>query len=336
MKRAIYLILVIAVLAILIYWLKANGDKSDSSISTSDRNFKVEQMEDIQSIFIADTKGQSNLLTKEKNEWYLNDTFLINDLVINNLLSTFKNIQLQFIPPNKAKEKIIDQFAQIGLKIELYGKNKEALKKFYIGGSTSDERGTYFLMEGSNQPYVMELPAFEGSLRGRFVVDKELWRDKTVFKALPNQIKKISVSYPKKKEESFILEKKLLSYDINPFYPEQEELTTKIQKDKVELYLEEFEELIAEAYENNHPRKDSITALVPFAEIELELEDGTAKKISLIPYDDIYRGAVTESVNQAQSSIRRYFISCDTGDFMLIQHNVFKGVLRGYAYFFED
>lgn len=335
MKKALILILAVAIVAILIYWLKANANKSDTSISFDDRNFKVEQIEDIYTVFIADTKSNSNTLIRAKDGWYLNDTFLINKLIINNLLSTFKRIQLQFIPPQKAREKIIDQFAQIGIKIELYDKNKSLMKRFYIGGSTADERGTYFLMDGSTQPYVMELPAFEGSLRGRFIVDRELWRDKTVFRAKPDQIKRVSVNYPRNKEESFILEKQLFSFEILPFYPSQKVIDSKIDRVKMDLYLEEFNELIAEAYENNHPRKDSIINLLAFAEIELEFANGTSKKIALFPYDDIYRGANTESVNQAQASIRRYFIHCNTGDFMLIQHNVFKGILRGYSHFYE-
>ena len=100
-------------------------------------------------------------------------------------------------------------------------------------------------------------------------------------------------------------------------------------------YLEEFELLIAEAHENKHPRKDSIMTLVPFAEIELQLKSGASNKIRLYPYDDIYKGEITETINQAQEGIRRYFIDCSNGDFMLIQHNVFKGLLRPYTYFIQ-
>lgn len=335
MKRALYLLVAIIGIALLIFWLKANSNKKDSSVSSSDRNFKIEQIDDIYTVFIADTKSNKNTLSRKKDGWYLNDKYLVNDLIIKNLLSTFKNIQLQFIPPRNATEKIINQMGEIGLKVELYDKNKSLLKSFYVGGSTSDERGTYFLMNGAGQPYVMELPAFEGSLRGRFIVDEELWRDKTVFSVKPDEIKRISVHYPKDRDASFILEKTLLSYEVKPYYNDQKISETKLVKEKVGIYLDQFSEKIAEAYENRHPRKDSIIRLLPFAEVNLELDNGESKEIALFPYDDIYRGEVTESVNEAQATIRRYFLQTSTGDFMLIQHNVFKGILRGYSYFFE-
>ncbi|MCB9291126.1 MAG: hypothetical protein H6560_27725 [Lewinellaceae bacterium] len=49
---------------------------------------------------------------------------------------------------------MVESLATEGMKVELYDKDGGLLKAYYVGGSTSDERGTYMIMEGAEQPYV--------------------------------------------------------------------------------------------------------------------------------------------------------------------------------------
>ncbi|MEZ4906911.1 MAG: hypothetical protein R2771_04540 [Saprospiraceae bacterium] len=55
-----------------------------------------------------------------------------------------------------------------GIKAEIYNKDGEILKSYYVGGSPQNSIGTYFLMTGAASPLVMTMPGFTGNLKVRF------------------------------------------------------------------------------------------------------------------------------------------------------------------------
>ena len=106
-----------------------------------------------------------------------------------------------------------------GIKVEIYDLQGKAMKTYYIGGITNDEHGTIMIMEGSEQPYVMHVPSFIGSLRVRYLVKEDEWRDRAVFNEKPEEVQEIKVEYPQQKSESFILEKTgVAEYKVRPFF----------------------------------------------------------------------------------------------------------------------
>ena len=93
--------------------------------------------------------------------------------------------------PRQAVADVVKDMATEGIKVEIYAKNGKALRTFYVGGSTSDDRGTFMMMENSNEPYVMHIQGFQGMLRPRFHTDEQDWRDRFVFKLKPEDIKMV-------------------------------------------------------------------------------------------------------------------------------------------------
>ena len=61
----------------------------------------------------------------------------------------------------------------------------------------------------------MFIPYWEGNLRERFLLKINDWRDRTIFQEDPEEIKKVTISYPRSSASGFILEQKgNRAYDV--------------------------------------------------------------------------------------------------------------------------
>jgi hypothetical protein len=97
---------------------------------------------------------------------------------------------------------------QIRPRINLFNKVKlfprETLTKtYYIGDVTQDNQGTYMLMEGADEPYIVHIPGFRGFVSTRYSTVKADWRDFTVFKTPIGEIASVQVEFPLDPGQSF-------------------------------------------------------------------------------------------------------------------------------------
>ncbi len=240
----------------------------------------------VHKIFIAQRDGSTVTLTRNDDHWMVNDQFRANANIMKNMMTTLGRVSVKFTPSRAGNEHIIKEMASIGIKVELYGKSDNLIKTYYVGGSTNDELGTYMMMEGSDQPYVMHLPSLEGGLRWRFTPKAENWRDKTLIRAKPDDIKSVSVNYPTRKSEAFKLA--VNGKDNFEVVPGNELVTPKggkVNTNAVHSYLVGFESVIAEGFENVNQGKDSIRLTTPFSILEIEKQSGEKKVVKFFPID---------------------------------------------------
>jgi hypothetical protein len=216
-KGTLILLMIFALLAAGTVWYMSDDKKASSGYSGWDRDFAIRDLSTIQKIFIADRDGETVTLERNADEWIFNGQYKAHANSVSLILQMLETIEIKNIPSRQASKNAIKTLAAYGLKVEVYGKNDEKLKAFYIGGGTNDERGTYMIMEDAEQPYVMHLPAWEGNLRTRFEKPQlDDWRDKTIFDYQPEDITYLSMEYPKQKSNSFILEKNEEGYKVTP------------------------------------------------------------------------------------------------------------------------
>ncbi|MDX1943374.1 MAG: hypothetical protein SFU99_22605, partial [Saprospiraceae bacterium] len=225
---------------------------------------------------------------------------------------------------------MIKELAADGIKVEIYDRAGKTMKVYYVGGVTADERGTVFMMEGSEQPYVVHMPAFVGQLRIHYLLTEDDWRDRAIFREKPEEIQSVHIEYPQRKSESFKLEKTgEAQYTVLPFYNTTTPMRTPQRKGVAEAYLVQYETLIAEAFETENAHRDSVRALVPFAILTLKKTDGVEKKVRFWPVETEHRR------DNGAAFIVRYYADVDNKDFMLTQDRVFGKLFRGYSFFFE-
>lgn len=328
MKRTILLVALFLVLGGSAWYAWTKSGQKGSHIAW-DMDFPVRNTNDIGKIFIADRRGQTALLERKGDAWVYNGQYPARQTAVNLLLETISKINVQYIPPDNATPQMVKETAADGIKVEIYDRQGKAMKVYYVGGVTADEKGTIMMMEGSEHPYVMHIPSFVGQVRVRYLLGDDNWRDRNVFEEKPENIQQITVQYPQRKTESFVLEKKEnAEYTVRPFFSTTTPSKLPQRKGVAEGYLLQFEKLTAEAFETTNTYRDSVSRLVPFVIIHLKRTDGSEKEVQFWPTKIDY-------TPEGKAFVHRYFAEVDKRDFMLIQDRVFAPVFRGYSFFFD-
>lgn len=319
------------------YFLQEEEQTQKSTLSVEDRTFKVESTDDIHRIFIAQRTGETTTLERKEDYWLYNGKYKALPNAVDNLMRAFREMQMQYIPPANAVPTIISNLATQGIKVELYDKSGAKMRSYYIGGGTPDERGTYAIMDGAEQPYVIHMPTWEGNLRFRFNLSGDRWRDKGIFEEEVEDISSVSIEYPKQKNNSFRLEKSGNEYTVQPFYDITPSILRTVSQGKVEGFLTGFERIGAEAFENDNPRRDSVLQSVPFSIISMKNKEGVEKRVRFFPIlREVTIGDGKDGSQPiTQQQIERYFVDINGEDFMLAQQVVSGKLFWKYDAFFE-
>lgn len=336
MKKQVWVLVAVLVVIIgITAWVVQKEQKKDT-IQHPDRDFATENIEDVHRIFLADKKGKTIDLKRVNEKWIVNDKHEVFFNTMDVLLRTLKRLRVKYIPPKVAEEHIIKNLAASGIKVELYDKNNEVIKVFYVGSNTSDDLGTAFIMEGYSQPYVLTVAGHHGGIRTRFDLKEDDLIDRWLFTEEFDQIQKVSLEYPGLRNKSFVLKLVDGNYEVSPFYEITPRIRGEVIPAAVEAFLMGFEKLGAEAVINNSPDKDSVLNQVPFVIISLELKDGSEKELALYPiYDQISDDVRKVGNIQYETFVERYFAMSKNGNFYMTQHHIFGKVLWAYEHFYD-
>ena len=134
--------------------------------SEAEKNFAIENIDEINKIFLSDRKGTNLTLYKNDKVWKINNKYNVRNDAINTLLTTIKDIKVQRPVSNTSYNNVIRQLASTGVKVEIYYGKK--IKTYTVGGSTSNHLGTYMLMDEAKNPYIIHIPGFNGFLSPRY------------------------------------------------------------------------------------------------------------------------------------------------------------------------
>ncbi len=331
MKRTLLLTALFILLGAGAIYVLRQKDKVSGTHVSWDMDFAVKNTSEITKIFIADRAGKQATLERKAGHWLYNGKYKVRPTAIETLLETIGNLNVLYIPPKVAEAAMIKSLASEGLTVEIYGKENKRIKRYYVGGVTNDERGTFMIMEGAEQPYVVHVPSFIGQLRVRYLLDADDWRDRNVFSENPEDIQSISIEYPQQKSASFRLEKvDKASYEVRPYFSTTPLSKAPQRKGIAEAYLLQFEKLGSEGFITDRPERDSVTSLVPFAIVNLVKTDSSSKVVRFWPV------SVEQHRRDGTPYVVRYYTDINNGeDFVMTQDHVFGAIFRDYQFFFN-
>jgi small nuclear ribonucleoprotein (snRNP)-like protein len=336
-KRTLLLLGAFLSLAVVTYFL-INKDKQDAKMYFPDRDFAVKDTQNIYRIFLADRQGEQVLLERKAQGWIVNGRYEAFDHTVNMVLSTLAELSVKYIPPRESVKNLVTDIASNGIKVELYDKAGDRMKTFYVGGNVHDDRGTAFIMEGYEQPYVMHLPSLEGGLRSRFRIREHQLISRWIFMEDPDQIEEVLINYPKQRNNSFVFQNKKKGAEVKPYYPTTKALSGAILPAAAESFIYGFTKLGAEAVIMDQSERDSVMQVIPFCEILLKRKDGSEMDLQIWPIYDIVVEQESKFDNpQQEVFVERYYAYSESkGLFYLIQHHVFGKILWGYSSFFPS
>lgn len=337
-KSTSLLVWVVAILGLLTgFYLYSK--RSGQTRVEAERQFAVKDTDQIYRIFLADRGGTSADLVRKGDHWWYNGKYKARPNAVDNLLETIRRVEVRYRPAKALEAQMIQDLGTNGIKVEIFGRNGQKIKGYYVGGVTPDETGTYMIMEDQEQPFVTHMPGFQGALRVRYLIKERDWRDRTVFSVSIDDIDAVSIEYPLQKNKSFRIERSGKVWKVIPFYDITPVIRRPLQKGYVEGFLAGFENLVAESFENESPVRDSVTAMVPFCIVTLKKKDGSESWARFHPFE--FGGAANREgqdftlAGGTYKSIERYLAELHTGDFMLLQHRVFQKIFWAYPSFFE-
>jgi len=350
-RNKIILIISIILLVIVAVLLMQN---QYSTLKEDESAFSVRDTAGVTKIFIADKNDHSVLLERNKHGWMLNNTYQANTAQVNFLLSTLKRLHVKAPVPLAMRNNVISRIASIGTKVEIYQevyrinlfhkykffKHEKRTKIFYVGDATQDNMGTFMLIEGADNPYIVFIPGFRGFLYTRFSAEPDDWKSHVVFNTKLADVKSISLKFDKKPENSFRVD---IKNDAGNY------LLTRLSDGKVldnydtlKLlnFLTSFSDLRYETRLNKlkTPMEiDSIIHSTPLYEMILidKNEDTTEvimfKKQSL-PENVAERYSFEDGFIPIDHD-RFYALINDGEDFVLMQYYVFDKVLHPLSYY---
>lgn len=313
------------------YHFLTKNNKTSKTTLGWDRKFAVDDANDIHKIFIAKRTGVTSTLERNGDHWLYNGQWKANPNSVKNLMEVLTTVTLKFVPPKAAIDNIVRDMASRGIKVEVYDKKGNKLKAFYVGDIGADGESTYMIMENSEQPMAVTLPHMTGHVRPRFEISGDQWRDKALFSYKPEEIKSVSIEYPKQRNKSFLLERKGNDFEVKPFYENVPAINRDVAKGRVEGFLVGFERLVAENYVNDYEHKDSIRNMIPFSIISVTDMDDNKKAAAFYQSYKIN----TATGERSADIVERYHADVSNGDWMLVQHRVFEKVFWPYEAFFE-
>lgn len=330
MKKTWLLAALFALLGAGTWYVLTKKQAQTGSRDAGDMAFAVKDASQIHKIFLADRNGKSATLVRlPDGSWQYNGKWKARPTAVRNLLETLTQINVNYVPPQSAEQVMVKSLAADAVTVEVYDAGGQRVKRYYVGGVTGDERGTFAIMEGAEQPYVVHIPGFIGQIRVRYLLGDDDWRDRNVFEEKPEEIQSISVDYPAQKFQSFRLEKTgEAQFAVRPLHADVPPSSHPPRKGYAEGYVIQFEKLGAEAFETDNPARDSVTAGTPFAVVSLKKTDGTEKTVRFFPWE------IEKIAGSEAPYVHRYWADASWGDFYLIQDRVFEGIFRGYSYFF--
>ncbi len=289
MKNVTRIIAVLVVIALGIgayFTLKdQNGSKAD--FKKEDSDFSVANTSSLSMIFIADRNERKHKFVKQTDgRWLINDDYYAATHMMELLLTTLEKMKVKNPVPAAARNTVIKNLAIQGIKVELYNESG-ILKTFYVGGTTSDDLGTYFIMDKSENPYVVHIPGFNGFLTSRFQIKKHNWVDRLFFKCPKSQLESIALSYTTDSMQSFTVRR---NTELDSLVIEG---LTNPDDMAINKYISYFASTHIESFVENEkqlPILDSLKVSIPFCKIELKSTDHFKNRsLTLYPFKSLDR-----------------------------------------------
>ena len=259
MRKTLVYIILLAILGFGVYYFLFSN--RDQSFSSDEAGFTVKDTAAVGKIFIAGPDGSSILLERTDSAWMVNKKYKALMGTLGILMKTLTK-QVPVSPVNKAQyNNVIKGLASSSIKVEIYNRNGEKMRVFYVGSEASGMAGSYMMMGGAKTPYVVNMPGFQGYLTPVYSYNIKDWRDRTVINLAQDHLVSVSVQYPDHPENSFTLVK---DHDAYKVVADKAIMALgPLNERHARVYAKYFQNLNCEAYTWGNHDVDSILKIMP-------------------------------------------------------------------------
>ncbi len=325
--------------------------RSASTLRKSVSEFSVDDTANVTRLFLADkSNNEVTLERSEDGRWLVNGKYTAQTAKISSFLKTLADLEVRAPVPMAARNNVITRMSVIARKIEIYQVKpminlfdkvklfpRETLAMtYYIGDVTQDNQGTYMLMEGADEPYIVHLPGFRGFVSTRYSTLAADWRDYTVFHTPINEIQSVQVEFPLNPGQSYRFDLQDNQNISLKTYPAGH-LVAPYDTLRVLNFLTAFEDIRFESLLEHLVEKeyiDSVTASTPKTVITLTDRKGSVNKVKLFTKGSLLPLLSDDGDRMEPVDLERaYALVNEEEDFVLVQYFIFDRVTRPLWFF---
>lgn len=327
------ILFVLVVAAILVYRKKGSSSTIDKEAS----NFGLKDTASVDKIFLANKNGQSVLLEKKTDGWYVDRKYHVRPDAIELLLYTLRMVEVKSPVSKTSRNNVIKIMAGKSTKIEVYSKESK-IKQYYIGHATQDHTGTFMLLtnletdENYTEPFITHIPGFEGFLSTRYNTDKLDWRDRLIINYRPPQIKQIKMELFEIPDSSFVID--LFSMQRFGLKSLKNNKQLPFDEEKIKQFIAYFQNVNCEVVLDKKDRlADSLQTAVPFAALTV-IDRNNKANVTLFYHKFAITSKNVEYGIEYKYDPDRLFVKYNDGaDYGVAQFFVFGKMLQTYSYF---
>lgn len=204
-RKPLLLLIVLIALGVGTWWLVQRRAQAGSTLSGEETAFAVPDTAAVDKVFVAFKDGRQHTLRRvARSYWQLDERYDVRPEQVNILLQTLNRVRVKAPVARTARNGVVKGLATQGIKVEVYQRG-ELVRTFYIGGTTQDQLGTYAILAGSENPYIVHIPGFDGFLTSRFTLTPQSWRTVPIFRTPLNQLQGVEVVAAGHPEQTFRL-----------------------------------------------------------------------------------------------------------------------------------
>ncbi|MEX0811708.1 MAG: DUF4340 domain-containing protein [Chitinophagales bacterium] len=333
----ILVFILIAALSIYILW-----EQKQKNQVPDEKDFAVENPDELVKIFLADkSSGNTILLEKQENSsWLLNKKYRAMPEKIDVLISTLKNVQVNYPVPDSQWDMVVKDLATNAVKVELYKEKSHPFKTYFVGRAPANSHGAFMIMQvdgrTAKRPYVCHIPGYVAELKSRYFTDELDWRDLNIFRYQLGDIKEVSLYYPKDPAASFRIRQNEEQVVLMPYNDTLPEIKGEVNAALITEYLSFFKKLNAEGFAENYEKKDSILSNEPIAILEAKGKGGRSDKLKVfyMPLNKRSSMQYTPSGKDINRDLENYYALYNGEAFFTIQDFVFGKTFKRYEQFF--
>ncbi len=344
MKKSIGIVLGLVLIVGAIFFVLSDNK---STLWGGESEFAVRDTAQIVKIFMADKAGGKVLLEREGTgmPWQLNTTMKGHPKVVKMLLTTLRDLEIKYPVSKKGHNSVIKDLASAGIKVEVYTnayrialgdlKLLPYLKKervFYVGSATADNMGTYMIMEGSKNPYVVDIPGFRGFVAARFTTKPEDWLSHEILRIPYTRIASVSVQSLADNSRNYRIQKQTEGYSLTDTYTKKN--IQSYDTAALYTYLDGFKDVNFELDLSMKLSPEQVDSIIKNAPplYEIHIQETLGKSYDIRTFKKERKNS--EKDTPTEFSPDRLYALMD-GKLMLVQYMTFDRLVRPVEYFYS-
>jgi hypothetical protein len=210
----------LAILSVFAIISKKGGFKKSQDTKKLSTLFAISDTSCVTKIFMADMYENKVLLTKTESGWMVDQQKPAAEYKVKSLLQTLAAVRVSHTVAKQAQQSTIKLLSIRATKVEVYGNKPlfslfgrpfftkvRLLKTYYLGDATQNNLGSYALLEGMPEPYVIYKPGFRGYVTPQFSPDPVDWYSQRIFDTKLTRIQSVAFIDFENEKNTFFVEK---------------------------------------------------------------------------------------------------------------------------------